>query len=142
MELDKQPKQVVRFYIGSVRDILASKQHKRDVYKDAIMINVINSKNDIVDRLAEDEHKRKFPRHWEKFIETTEYKRFIGGSEEEHAFTPVSEVSGVGPAVLKSLEAIGIDSAEALVNAEESDIDHIRGFKKIQDAALELIGDD
>lgn len=104
-------------------------------WEDAIFVNCLNGKGENPILLATQEHFSKFPRQWEAFQNTDEYKAFVSREEsgENLKYTALHEITS-SPSVINQLRAININSAEQLLDRYE-DAKHIRGIAKVREKA-------
>lgn len=115
------------------------------VYKDVLKVRVVNSLREQVEVEVNEDHKQRFPEEWNRFINSPEYQSYISSDEDESSptFTPISvirgKIKGVGPATIKDFEAAGFTTVESVAEADPDEINHIRKWKQIQEAAMELI---
>lgn len=92
----------VTFYLHAAKDELSSRRHKRPVYKDAIYFSTrATGSKDFVSGPANPENIANYPKEWAEFRERM-----------ENAKTSIRSLPRVTPAVLLTLEELGIFSIE------------------------------
>lgn len=126
------------------KSVLEAMPHPKWIYKDVPVIKIVNSIRDQPVLEVTDRHRRQFAQKWKDFTATPQYTAYIERDEDEPTtYHPLSDllgkVRGAGPATLKSLEAGGITTVEMLAAADGDDINHVRKWQPLQEAALELL---
>lgn len=119
-----QPTQLVEFFVHPKPVEINGKQQ----HIDAIYVRVTNKANDVPTMEATPEHFAKFPRQWERFQQTDDFKRYSSTDEEKKPFTPLDSICG--PALAANLRDAGVRSVEDLKVATLDKIGHIRGIKQ------------
>lgn len=136
MEQQEKPS-FAQFSVKAVPDQLATREAGQAIFRNAIVITVAHSKNQIVEVECEDRHFKMFPREWAQFKETDDFKQFNIDDREAGNITPIENLKGT-PSVIASLKAIGVKSVEAFAAKDEDAIAHFQGAKKLQARAKEM----
>lgn len=122
----------VQFYKGHVEDREASLKEGRPIFKDAEFVKIIvpGDKNNIIDRVARDVDKRRFPR---------QYQAFRNNEEEYLSGTPLENWTYLSSAQVAELKYFGIRTVEQLANVNDSSGQNFAGFNKFKSKAQEYL---
>lgn len=103
----------VEFYDDTVLQTFLSEQEGRPIYHDVvkIRIRIPADETTVVERIAEEGDKIRFPRHW-AFFETKH-------KQGDHPGTPISEMAGVTKATVENLRARGFYTVEQFAAASD-----------------------
>ena len=103
----------VQFYSRPVQDGLASNEAKRPIFIDAdfVKIMVPGDKRTVVDRMASEEDKQRFPQH---------YARYTAGQSEQTVGTPLEMLPGMTAGKVEEYKHFGIKTIEMLSEASDS----------------------
>jgi hypothetical protein len=103
----------VQFYSRPVQDSVASAESKRPIFVDAdfVKIMVPGDKRTVIDRMASDEDRQRFPQH---------YARFKAGQSEQTVGTPLDMLPGMTAGKVEEYKHFGIKTIEMLANASDS----------------------
>ena len=112
---------------------------RKKIFREVPMIRVVNSPRSRVELEVSEEIKRQYPEEWMHFCGTPDYKAYIQreerGESDYHPIRQLLEMDEVGPGSIRSLEEAGIRSIEALVEASQTQIDHIPRWSHLRSAA-------
>ena len=103
-----------QFQVKAVPDDKATEERGELVLRDAIVLKVAHSKNQIIEIEADATHAKKFPREWAVFKATEEYQAFIEADKEAGNMTPIEQLKAL-PAITQTLRSMGFRSVEAFV---------------------------
>lgn len=122
----------VMFYKGHVEDREASLEAGRPIFKDAEFVKIIvpGDKNNIVDRVARDNDKRRFPKQYQAF--KNDEQEYISG-------TPLENWNYLSSAQVAELKHFGVRTVEQLANVNDSTGQNFSGFNKLKERANEYI---
>lgn len=103
----------VQFYSRPVQDSVASAEAKRPIFVDAdfVKIMVPGDKRTVIDRMASDEDKQRFPQH---------YARYKAGQAEQIVGTPLDMLPGMTAGKVEEYKHFGIKTIEMLAEASDS----------------------
>jgi hypothetical protein len=103
----------VQFYSRPVQDSVASAEAKRPIFVDAdfVKIMVPGDKRTVIDRMASDEDKQRFPQH---------FARFKAGQSEQTVGTPLDMLPGMTAGKVEEYKHFGIKTIEMLAAASDS----------------------
>jgi hypothetical protein len=103
----------VEFYSRPVQDTIASAEAKRPIFIDAdfVKIMVPGDKRTVIDRMASDEDKQRFPQ---------QLARFKAGQSEQTVGTPLDMLPGMTAGKAKEYQHFGIKTIEMLAEASDS----------------------
>lgn len=103
----------VEFYDDTVLQTFLSEQEGRPIYHDVvkIRIRIPADETTVVERIAEEGDKIRFPRHW-AFFETKH-------KQGDHPGTPISEMAGVTKAMVENMRARGFYTVEQFAAASD-----------------------
>jgi len=103
----------VQFYSRPVQDSVASAESKRPIFVDAdfVKIMVPGDKRTVIDRMASDEDRQRFPQH---------YARYKAGQSEQTVGTPLDMLPGMTAGKVEEYKHFGIKTIEMLANASDS----------------------
>jgi hypothetical protein len=103
----------VEFYSRPVQDSVASAEAKRPIFIDAdfVIIRVPGDKRTVIDRMASDEDRQRFPQH---------FARFKAGQAEQTVGTPLEMLPGMTAGKVKEYQHFGIKTVEMLAEASDS----------------------
>lgn len=134
----EEVKSFAKFEVLAVPDDKASEERGEPVLRDAVVLTVAHSKNQIVQIEAEAKHAQLYPREWAMFKATDEYKAFTDADKEAGNITPIEQLKAL-PAITQTLRSMGIRSVEAFANADEDRIGHLQGAKVLQAKARKML---
>ena len=126
------------FRIKAVPDDKATEEKGELVLRDAIVLKVAHSKNQIIEIEANQTHAKKFPREWAAFRLTDEYLQFMDADKEAGNITPIEQLKAL-PAITQTLRSMGIRSVEAFASADDDRIGHLQGAKVLQAKAKKML---
>jgi hypothetical protein len=103
----------VQFYSRPVQDSVASAKAKRPIFVDAdfVKIMVPGDKRTVIDRMASDEDKQRFPQH---------FARYKAGQAEQTVGTPLDMLPGMTAGKVEEYKHFGIKTIEMLAEASDS----------------------
>jgi hypothetical protein len=103
----------VQFYSRPVQDSVASAEAKRPIFVDAdfVKIMVPGDKRTVIDRMASDEDKQRFPQH---------FARYKAGQAEQTVGTPLDMLPGMTAGKVEEYKHFGIKTIEMLAEASDS----------------------
>jgi hypothetical protein len=103
----------VQFYSRPVQDSIASAEAKRPIFVDAdfVKIMVPGDKRTVIDRMASDEDKQRFPQH---------FARYKAGQAEQTVGTPLDMLPGMTAGKVEEYKHFGIKTIEMLAEASDS----------------------
>ena len=103
----------VQFYSRPVQDSVASAEAKRPIFVDAdfVKIMVPGDKRTVIDRMASDEDKQRFPQH---------FARYKSGQAEQTVGTPLDMLPGMTAGKVEEYKHFGIKTIEMLAEASDS----------------------
>lgn len=127
-----------QFQVKAVPDDKATEERGELVLRDAIVLKVAHSKNQIIEIEADATHAKKFPREWAVFKATEEYQAFIEADKEAGNMTPIEQLKAL-PAITQTLRSMGFRSVEAFASADEDRIGHLQGAKVLQAKAKKML---
>lgn len=118
---------LVKFYKHPEVALYASKEAGRHVFHDVIMISVIQpGEKEKIDVLADDMHKRRFPKAWENFQK---------GIEAAVSGTPLDHLFPAEPSTIANLKAFNIFTVEQLAAISDSAIANLPMGRTLSDRA-------
>jgi hypothetical protein len=103
----------VQFYSRPVQDNIATNEKKRPIFVDAdfVKIMVPGDKRTVIDRMASDEDKQRFPQH---------FARYKAGQAEQTVGTPLDMLPGMTAGKVEEYKHFGIKTIEMLAEASDS----------------------
>lgn len=103
----------VQFYSRPVQDSVASAESKRPIFVDAdfVKIMVPGDKRTVIDRMASDEDRQRFPQH---------FARYKAGQTEQTVGTPLDMLPGITAGKVEEYKHFGIKTIEMLAAASDS----------------------
>lgn len=103
----------VQFYSRPVQDNIATNEKKRPIFVDAdfVKIMVPGDKRTVIDRMASDEDKQRFPQH---------FARYKAGQAEQTVGTPLDMLPGMTAGKVEEYKHFGIKTVEMLAEASDS----------------------
>ena len=103
----------VQFYSRPVQDNIATNEKKRPIFVDAdfVKIMVPGDKRTVIDRMASDEDKQRFPQH---------FARYKAGQAEQTVGTPLDRLPGMTAGKVEEYKHFGIKTIEMLAEASDS----------------------
>lgn len=131
-------KSFAKFEVLAIPDDKASEERGERVLRDAIVLTVAHSKNQIVQIEANDKHAKIYHREWAMFKATDEFKLFTEADKEAGNITPIEQLKAL-PAITQTLRGMGLRSVEAFASAEEDRIGHLQGAKSLQAKARKML---
>ena len=134
---EKAPRPPAKFHIAARKDEHLTREAGKPVYVDQIYLTVHVSKNQVVDRPARilspntisnlNDDRREYPKEWQAFTQTDEYRAYSSTEDEEFSFTKLEDVKGIGPSTKKMLNDINIRSVEQLLEADDEALEGVKG---------------
>jgi len=110
----------VQFYIKAVKNEFESQQQGRPIFQDMdfVKIFVPGDSTSVIDTIARDDHKRRFPIQWARFQNSKEQETYEMG-------TPISEWPRVTKSQAEMLRALKFYTVESIASASDSQIQSI-----------------
>lgn len=104
----------VSFYTKALQNDWATEQEKRPMFDEVVMIRIIPPGDglNIIDTVAGDHHKKRFPRHWEM------YERMHGTGNLQSG-TPLEQWPMLGVAQVAQLKALMFTTVESIAGAPD-----------------------
>lgn len=117
----------VRFFVKPKPDPTASLEAGRPMFKDAVYINIRQpgNKDSVVERVATDMDKQRFPRHWEAYQNRVTDPEGLEG-------TLLSAWPALSSAQVEELKYFNIRTVEQLVATSDSNAQNIMGFQTLK----------
>lgn len=109
----------VEFRMESVKDEAASEQAGHPVFKDVpfVKIQVPGDPTMVIDTVAKEHHKRRFPRHWMHFEQYQNQAPVVG--------TPLTEWAAVTRSQADTLKSLGVLTVEQLADLPDTAVQRI-----------------
>lgn len=106
----------VRFFDGTVRSEYKTAQEGRPVVEDVVFVEVAVPGNNlqVLQEIAHDGHKRRFPLQWQHYMNTKGDALMSG--------TPIDELTFLSPAARENLKAMKFYSVEQIANAADAEM--------------------
>lgn len=107
----------VQFYVKALPNEFKTTIEGRPVFDDVVMVRIIPPGDglNIIDTPARDDHKRRFPRHWEFFER-------MHGKDNLQSGTPLEQWPQLGPSQVAQLRAMQFHSVEQIAGASDEQI--------------------
>lgn len=112
----------VSFYTKAVQNNFQSEIQKRPIFDDVIMVRIICPGDDknIIDTVARDDHKERFPQQWMRFKnKQSPEDQMMAGK------TPLSMWAFLKPSQVEELRALKFYAVDDIANASDSQIDSV-----------------
>lgn len=111
----------VLFYTRPLQNEWESEQQKRPIFYDVDMIKIWTPGDDknIIDTLARDDHKARFPVQWAHYMNKKDGDQSMAGK------TPLNHWPRLTPSMVEELRAIKFFSVEDVAHASDSNIQRI-----------------
>jgi hypothetical protein len=110
----------VSFYVKALPNEFKTEQEKRPMFDEVVMIKIIPPGDglNIIDTPARDDHKRRFPRHWEYFER-------MHGKDNLQSGTPIEQWPLLGVAQVAQLKAMQFSSVESIAGAPDEKLNRM-----------------
>lgn len=110
----------VQFYVKAMPNEWKTEQEKRPVFDDVVMIRIVPPGDglNIIDTPAREDHKRRFPRHWEFFER-------MHGKDNLQSGTPLEQWPQLGPSQVAQLKAMQFHSVEQIAGAPDEKLNRM-----------------
>jgi hypothetical protein len=107
----------VQFYVKALANEFKTALEGRPVFDDVVMVRIIPPGDglNIIDTPAREDHKRRFPRHWEFFER-------MHGKDNLQSGTPLEQWPQLGPSQVAQLKAMQFHSVEQIAGASDEQI--------------------
>lgn len=141
----------VQFYSKAVQDNFKSEKEGHPIFYDAMYVRIMTPGNNlnIIDTEVREEHKRRFPRQWMQFTNSTAPQKISGTPLEEwplltrsraeelraQKFFTVEQVAGCSD---QQLQAVGMDG-HAMREKAKAYLEQAKGSAVAQAQAAELV---
>jgi len=125
----------VVFYRKPLQNEFKTEQEKRPIFEDVdfVRITIPGDKNNVIDTPVREEHKRRFPRHWDFFQKTH-------GTETLEIGTPLSQWPLLTPAQVEELKALKFTTVESIAGASDLMLGKIgMGGSGLRDKAIRFL---
>ena len=122
----------VSFTTQAVKSPLKSAEAGHPVYDDLpyIQIKSLKDMNVVIETIATDEHKKRFPMEWQRYVE---------GKAEDQVGIPVTELPGITPARVKELSIHDIRTIETLAEIGEDLTHRVPGLATLRAKAQDYL---
>lgn len=110
----------VRFYSKSVQNAFETERQGRPIFFDVdyVQIFVPGDQNSVIDTIARDDHKNRFPVQWARFKNTKDENAHEMG-------TPLKEWPRISASQAEELRALKFYTVEAIANASDAAIQNV-----------------
>lgn len=110
----------VEFYMYTEKDNFQSEKEGRPIFFDVPYVRIMTpgNQNNIIDTIAREEHKIRFPLQWAKFQNSHDPKDQIIG-------TPVDEWPAIGRAQAEELKGVKFYTVEQIAGASDAQIQRL-----------------
>lgn len=121
-----------RFYVKPVLNEQRSEEANRPIYDEKVFVEIraVGNANNIIDRKATDEDKRRFRQ---------QYELFNAGKGEDLVGTPLSEVVWISRSQIEELAYIRVRTVEALANVNDDVCAKFAGLYDLKRKAQEYL---
>lgn len=118
---------LVKFFNHPEISLFESKERGVPVYKDVVMISVIQpGEKEEIKQLAQEWHRRRFPKQWENFQK---------GAEQQITGTPLDHLFPSEPSTILTLKSFNIFSVQQLAAITDSAMGNIPMGRQLVDRA-------
>jgi hypothetical protein len=114
-----------QFYMGSIKDEERTLEEGHDVYNAVPFIKIIvpGDRNTIIDTIADNTHKRRFPKEWE---------RFQANENQQMSGLPLREWPAITRAQAEELVFLGIFTVEQMATVADVYGNRIMNFNELK----------
>lgn len=111
----------VQFYSRPIQNNFKSEQEGRPIFDDVdcVRIFVPGDKNNVIDTIARDDHKKRFPLQWAHYTNQREGDQRLAGK------TPITEWPRLTPAQVQELRALNFLAVEDVATASDQQLQKI-----------------